>query len=77
MNTECSDSEFHKFRLTLIDFGLAEFYFPQKSYHVRVGSRYFKPPELLLNIQKYNYSLDVWAAGAIFAALVWWRWVEG
>ena len=35
--------------VTLIDWGLAEFYFPGKEYNVRVASRYFKGPELLLD----------------------------
>lgn len=34
--------------LKIIDWGLAEFYFPGKDYNVRVASRYFKSPELLL-----------------------------
>lgn len=33
----------------IIDWGLAEFYFPGKDYNVRVASRYFKSPELLLD----------------------------
>ena len=43
-------------KLKLIDWGLAEFYFPGKDYNVkylqfkvRVASRYFKGPELLLD----------------------------
>lgn len=35
--------------LRLIDWGLAEFYFPGKDYNVRVASRYFKGPELLVD----------------------------
>ena len=35
--------------LKLIDFGLAEFYMPDQDYNVRVASRYFKAPELLLS----------------------------
>lgn len=35
--------------LSIIDWGLAEFYFPGKDYNVRVASRYFKGPELLLD----------------------------
>lgn len=30
--------------LKVIDWGLAEFYFPSKEYNVRVASRYFKSP---------------------------------
>ena len=35
--------------LKIIDWGLSEFYFPCKDYNVRVASRYYKSPELLLN----------------------------
>lgn len=39
------------FQLRLIDWGLAEFYHPAMEYNVRVASRYFKGPELLLDYQ--------------------------
>lgn len=38
-------------QLRLIDWGLAEFYHPGMEYNVRVASRYFKGPELLLDFQ--------------------------
>jgi len=38
-------------QLRLIDWGLAEFYHPGQEYNVRVASRYFKGPELLLDYQ--------------------------
>lgn len=38
-------------KLRLIDWGLAEFYHPGQEYNVRVASRYFKGPELLLDYQ--------------------------
>ncbi|KAG2535030.1 hypothetical protein PVAP13_9NG044700 [Panicum virgatum] len=50
------DHELRKLRL--IDWGLAEFYHPGKEYNVRVASRYFKGPELLVDLQDYDYSLD-------------------
>ena len=53
--------------LKLIDFGLAEFYVPDQEYNVRVASRYFKAPELLLQNQFYHYSVDIWAFGCLFA----------
>lgn len=37
-------------RLRLIDWGLAEFYHPNQEYNVRVASRYFKGPELLIDL---------------------------
>lgn len=39
------------FQLRLIDWGLAEFYHPGQEYNVRVASRYFKGPELLVDYQ--------------------------
>ena len=41
-------------RLRLIDWGLAEFYHPHQDYNVRVASRYFKGPELLIDLQTYD-----------------------
>ena len=38
----------HKKILKLIDWGLAEFYHMGQDYNVRVASRYFKGPELLV-----------------------------
>ena len=38
-------------QLRLIDWGLAEFYHPHQDYNVRVASRYFKGPDLLLDYQ--------------------------
>lgn len=38
-------------KLRLIDWGLAEFYHPNQEYNVRVASRYFKGPELLVDYQ--------------------------
>jgi len=38
-----------KKEVKIIDWGLAEFYFPGKEYNVRVASRYFKAPELLVD----------------------------
>ena len=57
-------------QLKLIDWGLAEFYHPGMQYNVRVASRYFKGPELLVDIQDYDYSLDMWSFGCVFASLI-------
>jgi casein kinase II subunit alpha len=49
---------------------LAEFYHPKTEYNVRVASRYFKGPELLVDFQEYDYSLDLWSYGCMFASMV-------
>jgi len=59
-----------KRKLRLIDWGLAEFYHPEQEYNVRVASRYFKGPELLTNLQDYDYSLDMWSLGCMFAGMI-------
>lgn len=57
-------------QLRLIDWGLAEFYHPGTDYHIRVGSRYYKGPELLVGYKRYDYSLDMWSVGCMLASLV-------
>ncbi|KAL1932264.1 hypothetical protein VTP01DRAFT_9320 [Rhizomucor pusillus] len=59
-----------KRQLRLIDWGLAEFYHPGTEYNVRVASRYFKGPELLVDFQDYDYSLDMWSYGCMFASMI-------
>lgn len=56
--------------MRLIDWGLAEFYHQGTEYNVRVASRYFKGPELLVDYQEYDYSLDMWSLGAMFASMI-------
>jgi len=57
-------------KLRLIDWGLAEFYHPGQEYNVRVASRYFKGPELLVDLQDYDYSLDMWSLGCMLAGMI-------
>ena len=37
---------------------------------MRVASRYFKGPELLVNMRDYDYSLDMWSLGCMVAGIV-------
>jgi casein kinase II subunit alpha len=32
--------------------------------------RYYKGPELLVDLQDYDYALDMWSLGCMFAALI-------
>jgi len=57
-------------KLRLIDWGLAEFYHRGQEYNVRVASRYFKGPELLVDYQMYDYSLDMWSLGCMLASMI-------
>lgn len=35
-----------------------------------MASRYYKGPELLVDLQVYDYSLDMWSLGCMLAGLV-------
>ena len=56
-------------KLRLIDWGLAEFYCQGTKYDVRVAPTH-KAPELLGDFQEYDYSLDMWSLGAMFASMI-------
>lgn len=57
-------------QIRLIDWGLAEFYHAGVPYNVRVASRYYKGPELLVDLLEYDYSLDLWSLGCMFAGMI-------
>ncbi|XP_055986209.1 casein kinase II subunit alpha-like [Sorex fumeus] len=61
----------HKQRiLRLIDWGLSDFYHPGFMYNVHVASLHYKGPELLVDYEMYDYSLDMWSLGCILACMV-------
>ena len=57
----------------LIDWGLADYYHAGTAYNVRVCSRYFKAPELLLGHQYYDYGVDMWSVGCVMAGILYGR----
>ena len=59
-----------KKNLELIDWGLADLYFPEKPYTTHVSTMRYKAPELLLNYQYYDYGVDIWGAGCIMAEML-------
>merc|ERR1711972_51455 len=58
-----------KREVRLIDWGLAEFYHPLQENNVRVASRHYKGPELLVDDTLYDYSLDTWSLGCVIAGM--------
>jgi casein kinase II subunit alpha len=56
--------------LTIIDWGLAEFYKEGLNYNTKVSALYYKAPEILLDYKTYDCSLDIWSLGCIFATLI-------
>ena len=57
-------------RLRLLDWGLADFYYPKQKYSSHVATRIFKPPELLICYPYYDYSIDIWSAGLTFSIML-------
>lgn len=59
-----SCSEFY-----IIDFGISDFYVPFRKFCNKIGTRNFKAPEQLLQLKGFDYGIDIWAAGLIFAEM--------
>ena len=57
-------------KVKLADWGLAEFYHPMRKYSVHVATRYYKSPEILLDYEYYDYSLDIWSVGVMLLELL-------
>mmetsp|Transcript_81369 Transcript_81369/g.94856 ORF Transcript_81369/g.94856 Transcript_81369/m.94856 type:complete len:356 (+) Transcript_81369:41-1108(+) len=57
-------------KVRVIDWGLGEYYHHGMQYNVRVASRYYKGPELLIGYRLYDYSLDIWSLGCVFAGIL-------
>jgi casein kinase II subunit alpha len=67
LNVLCADP---RRVVRLADWGLAEFYHPLRRYSVHVATRYYKAPELLMDYDLYDYSMDVWAAGTMLLEIL-------
>ena len=67
LNILCNDP---KDIVKLADWGLAEFYHPMRKYSVHVATRYYKSPEILLNYEYYDYSLDMWSVGVMLLEIL-------
>jgi serine/threonine protein kinase len=57
----------------IADFGLARIMFPNNkayNYTTRVVTLWYRAPELLLGFKNYNFGVDMWSIGCVFAELV-------
>ena len=54
----------------VIDWGQSEYYFANKERSTKVGTLYFKAPELLLGYKQYDYAVDIWSTGCLLAEMV-------
>jgi serine/threonine protein kinase len=60
-------------KVQIADFGLARIMYPgNKSYvyTTRVVTLWYRAPELLLGFKNYNFGVDMWSIGCVFAELV-------
>lgn len=55
--------------LKVADFGLSRSYSDTSVLTLTVASLWYRPPELLLGATSYSQSIDIWAAGCVFAEL--------
>ena len=57
-------------KLRLIGFGIADFYVPETIYSVKAGTRLYQGPERILGFETYDYSVDMWSMGCVFAEII-------
>lgn len=57
-------------RARIIDWGQAEFCLPGHPLTLRISTRHFKPPEVLLGWPYYDFAVDMWGAGHVLACLL-------
>jgi len=57
-------------KLRVIDWGLGEYYLHRTPYNIRVASRHYKGPELLIGYRFYDYALDIWSLGCVLGGMM-------
>lgn len=56
--------------LRILDWGLSDAFVLGKQFNPSVCSRHYKSPELLMSYLYYDFAIDVWSAGCVFAELL-------
>lgn len=56
--------------LKILDWGLAEFYNPGQKLTPHAGTKGYMSPEQLIGYPYYDYGIDIWAAGLVFATML-------
>jgi mitogen-activated protein kinase 1/3 len=61
----------HDCRLKICDFGLSKVHLEEDNTHTQyVTTRWYRAPEIMLNVVNYTKSIDTWSVGCIFAELL-------
>jgi casein kinase II subunit alpha len=56
--------------LKIIDWGVSEFFFMNRDYTLKSGTSEHRPPEMVMGIQAYDYAVDMWSLGVVFAGMI-------
>lgn len=56
--------------MRLVDFGQAEFYIEGKELNTKVSAINFKAPEILFGHSHYDFAIDMWGFGCLFASVI-------
>lgn len=56
-------ADFEQRKLTIVDFGLSDFYRQGVRMNPKVGCLHIKAPELVANVSSYGCAIDMWALG--------------
>ena len=56
-------------QVRVIDWGISEYYRPDRQLSTQVGTIPFKAPEVYLNMRAYDTKIDIWSAGCMFAEM--------
>ena len=59
-----------KNNIKLIDFGVSDFFLPYRDFSGNIGTKNFKSPEQLAQINGFDYKIDIWALGLIFGEMI-------
>ena len=53
-----------------IDFGISDFYLPFRKFSNKIGTKNFRSPEQIVKLKGFDYKIDTWAFGIIFAEAI-------
>ena len=56
--------------INIIDFGISDFYLPFRKFSNKIGTKNFRSPEQIIKIKGFDYKIDIWAIGIIFAEAI-------